>query len=95
MFSILRQFYLGNITPSEDLQPEHPHYKEKSKLANDLEEVFMRNLSDEEKTTYSEIMNNRGMAYCEEVHQAFTDGFVLGFLFCEEVNMRRGKYAEN
>lgn len=95
MFSILREFYLGNVSPSENLRPEHPLYKEKSKLANDLEVIFMANLSDEEKENYREITNNRGLSYCEEVHQAFIDGFVLGFLFCEELTERRGKYAEN
>jgi len=47
MFSILREFYFGNVSPSENLNPKHPLYKECNKLANDLETVFMKKLSDE------------------------------------------------
>lgn len=95
MFSILREFYLGNISPSENLKTEHPSYMEKSKTVNILEDAFLLKLSDEDKKQYSKIMMNRGLSYSEEVNQAFVDGFVLGFLFCEEITERRKRYAEN
>ena len=95
MFSILRELYLGNVSPSENLNPKHPLYKECNKLANNLEAVFMEKLSDEEKEEYKELMKNRSLSYGEEVVTAFTDGFILGFLFCEEVRERSKRYAEN
>lgn len=95
MFNILREFYLSNLSPSENLTPEHLLYKEKSKLANEAEGIFLSKLSDEEKAWYTEMMNNRALTYSEEVVTAFTDGFVLGFLFLEEITKRRRRYEDS
>ncbi|MDD3253419.1 MAG: hypothetical protein PHV18_12760 [Lachnospiraceae bacterium] len=81
----IENLYYGNISPSEQLDPQMPNFKRKHTSAWKNEEAFMSELTEEQSQRFQEVMMKRMGVSSYEVTQAFVDGFKLATRLMAEV----------
>lgn len=77
MQHLIEQLYYGNVRPNENLKPAGAAYRANQDLACQLEETLRAELTPEQKSVYDAITEKRLATTCDEVAQAFVDGFKL------------------
>ena len=85
--SKLKELYYGNICPIEKTIEKGSEYYEFSKKAVDEEEKLLKNLNNEEKEIYENILQYRSRQSCILEEEIFADGFRLGAQIILEILM--------
>ena len=85
MKSILEQFALGNINPSEGSIPKGSHFERIFNSANDAENQLAAALDGELKDLFDRYVNEHSEAACISENDKFIFGYRLGVLMTMEV----------
>ncbi len=81
MNSILKEFYYGNVNPTERQRDQNPEYDRAFERVMKIEEDLLDLLGEDEKSLFKKYSAALAEASCEECAQTFTDGFRLGAAF--------------
>ena len=75
MRTILKQFYLGNLTPSERRMPPNSNLQRAVNRVSQCEKRLMEQLNESEQSLLKEMVD----AQCEVGSITACDNFILGF----------------
>ena len=76
--SILEELYNGNICPADKYMKRGSEYYEISRFLANKEDVFLENLTQEQKALYEEILDKRTDQENIYTKEIFVEGFRLG-----------------
>ena len=89
--SILNEFYLGNIYPSEKIIKDGGEYDKLNKQCSDDTDVLEQTLDEKQKELFDKIQNADMRLNAIAVEESYIDGFCTGAKIMLEVLNREIK----